>query len=57
MDQQAVFANVVNVFVGNFEIVDGFRTGAWGNRAGQPDLAVDRDDLLAEPQFTGRNDD
>ncbi len=57
MDQQAVFANVVNVFVGNFEIVDGFRTGARGNRAGQPALAVDRDDFLAEPQFTGRNDD
>jgi hypothetical protein len=57
MHQQSVFANVVDVFVGNFEVVDCFRTGARGNRAGQPDLAVDRDDLLAEPQFTGRNDD
>jgi hypothetical protein len=45
------------VFIGSFEIVDGFQTGARGNRAGQPDLAVDRDDFLAEPQFTGRHDD
>jgi hypothetical protein len=52
MYQQAAFAHVVNVVEGDFEIVDGFGTGAGGD-GGEPEvLAVNPKDLFERAQFT-----
>ena len=55
MHQQAVRADVVDVVKGDFEIVNGFRTGARGDGRQTPDLTVNRHDLFVQLQLTRRN--